>query len=45
MEQYFLDGAYKIVPNYGKFKTQVTLIVFNKKVNDFVQLCYTLLIG
>ena len=21
IEQYFLDGAYKIVPNFGNFKT------------------------
>ncbi len=31
IEQYFLDGTYKIVPNFGNFKTLVTLIGFNKK--------------
>ena len=36
IEQYFLDGTYKIVPNFGNFKTLVTLIGFNKKANAFV---------
>ena len=36
MEKYFLDGTYKIVPNFGNFKTLVTLIGFNKKANAFV---------
>ena len=44
MEQYFWDGTYKIVPNFGNFKTLVTLIGFNKKANAFVQCCYTLLV-
>ena len=43
VEQYFLDGTYKIVPNFGNFKTMVTLIGFNKLINAFVQCCYTLL--
>ena len=43
IKQYFLDGTYKIVPNFGKFKTLVTLIGFNKKANAFAHCCYTLL--
>ena len=43
IEQYFLDGTYKIVPNFGNFKTLVTFIGFNKKANAFVQYCYILL--
>ncbi len=43
IEQYFMDGTYKIVPNFGNFKTLVTLIGFNKKDNAFVQCCYKLL--
>ena len=43
IEQYFLDGTYKIVPNFGNFKALVTLIGFNKRANAFVQCCYTLL--
>ena len=43
IKQYFLDGTYKIVPNFGNFKTLVTLIGFNKKANAFAHCCYTLL--
>ena len=43
IEQYFMDGTYKIVPNFGNFKTMVTLLVYNKEINAFVQCCYTLL--
>lgn len=43
IEQFFMDGTYKIVPNFGDFKSLVTLLGFNKKANSFVQCCYTLL--
>ena len=43
IEQYFMDGTYKIVPNFGNFKAMATLLGYNKEINAFVQCCYILL--
>ena len=43
VNQYFMDGTYKIVPNIGNFATLVTLLGYNKIKNTFVQCCFSLL--
>ena len=45
IEQYFMDGIYKIVPNFCNYKAMVKLLGYNKEINSFVQCCYTLLTG
>ena len=41
--QYFMDSAYKIVPNVGEYKTLITLLGYNIVLNSFVQCCYALI--
>ena len=43
IEQYFMDGTYKIVPNIQSFKSLITLLGYNRKDNTFVQCCYALI--
>ena len=43
IEQYFMDGTYKIVPNIGSFKSLITLLGYNRKDNTFAQCCYALI--
>ena len=42
IEQYFMDGTYKIFPNIGSFKSLITLLGYNRKDNTFAQCCYAL---
>ena len=43
VEQVFINGTYKTVPNIGKFAILVSLLGFNKNKNNFVQCCYIFL--
>ena len=36
IEQYFMDGTYKIVPNINEFKCMITLLGYNKQKNCFL---------
>ena len=43
IEQYFMDSTYKIIPNVGDYKSLITLLGYNNKLNTFVQCCYALI--
>ena len=38
-----MDGTYKIVSNLGEYKAIITLLVYNKANNAFLQGCYSLI--